>query len=84
MGISIWQILIVLLIVMILFGAGKLPRMMGDLAKGVKSFKKGLKDDDDEGQEEPANPRVIEAREEKSAPHATATSADEKDKVAKG
>ncbi len=37
---------IVLLLVLLLFGAGKLPKVMGDLAKGVKSFKAGLKDDD--------------------------------------
>ncbi len=37
---------IVLLLVLLLFGAGKLPKVMGDLAKGVKSFKAGLKDDE--------------------------------------
>lgn len=45
---SIWQILIVVLIVLLLFGAGKLPRIMEDTAKGIKSFKKGLKDEEDE------------------------------------
>ena len=45
---SIWQILIVVALVMILFGAGRLPRMMGDLAEGIKSFKKGMSDDDDD------------------------------------
>jgi len=48
MSIGIWQIVLVLVIVMILFGAGKLPRVMGDVAKGVKSFKSGLKDDEDD------------------------------------
>ena len=46
MSIGIWQILLILLIVLIIFGAGKLPQVMGDLAKGVKSFKAGLKDDE--------------------------------------
>jgi sec-independent protein translocase protein TatA len=46
MGPSIWQILIVVAVIMILFGAGRLPRIMEDLAKGIKSFKHGLKDDD--------------------------------------
>ncbi len=41
-----WQIIIIILVVMLLFGAGKLPRMMEDVAKGIKSFKKGLKDED--------------------------------------
>lgn len=44
---SIWQILIVVLIVVLLFGAGRLPRIMEDLAKGLQAFKKGLKDEDD-------------------------------------
>lgn len=47
MGISLSHLLIVMLIVLILFGAGKLPRVMADLAKGVKAFKNGLKDNDD-------------------------------------
>lgn len=46
MGISISHLLIVMVIVLILFGAGKLPKVMNDLAKGIKSFKEGLKDTD--------------------------------------
>lgn len=44
---SIWHWLIVLVIVLLLFGAGKLPNVMGDIAKGVKAFKAGLKDEDE-------------------------------------
>lgn len=44
---SIWHWVIVLLVVLVLFGAGKIPRLMGDVAKGVNAFKKGLKEDDD-------------------------------------
>ena len=44
-SIGIWQIVLILAIVLILFGAGKLPRVMGDVAKGVKSFKAGLKEE---------------------------------------
>jgi sec-independent protein translocase protein TatA len=40
------EILLIALVVFLLFGAGKLPRLMGDMAEGVKAFKKGLKDDD--------------------------------------
>lgn len=50
MGISIWHILIVLLVVLVIFGAGKLPQVMGDLGKGIRSFKAGMdekKPDDD-------------------------------------
>tara|TARA_B100001057_G_scaffold484879_1_gene563666 strand:- start:646 stop:825 length:180 start_codon:yes stop_codon:yes gene_type:complete len=44
-GLGHWEILLILVIVLILFGAGKLPKVAGDLAKGIKSFKAGLKDD---------------------------------------
>ncbi|CCG06753.1 twin-arginine translocase TatA/TatE family subunit [Pararhodospirillum photometricum] len=43
---SIWHWIIVLIVVLLLFGAGKIPRLMGDVAKGVKAFKKGLQDED--------------------------------------
>jgi sec-independent protein translocase protein TatA len=52
-GLSIWHILLVLVVIMILFGAGKLPRVMGDLAKGIKSFKEGLKDETKDETREP-------------------------------
>ena len=44
--IGFWQIALIILVVLIVFGAGKLPQVMGDLGKGLKSFKEGLKDDD--------------------------------------
>ena len=43
---SIWQLLIVLVIVLLLFGRGKIPLLMGDLAKGIKSFRKGINDEE--------------------------------------
>ena len=43
---SIWQILIVVVLVLLVFGAGRLPRIMEDLAKGIKSFKKGIAEDE--------------------------------------
>ncbi|MDM9629574.1 twin-arginine translocase TatA/TatE family subunit [Rhizobium sp. S152] len=43
---SMWHWLIVLAIVLLLFGRGKIPELMGDVAKGIKSFKKGMNDDD--------------------------------------
>jgi len=45
MGISVWQVLLVVLIGILLFGAGRLPRLMGDMAKGIKSFREGMKDE---------------------------------------
>ncbi|WP_295812942.1 twin-arginine translocase TatA/TatE family subunit [uncultured Nitratireductor sp.] len=45
---SIWHWLIVLVVVLLLFGRGKIPELMGDMAKGIKSFKKGMSDEDEE------------------------------------
>lgn len=50
-SLSLMHWIVVLLIVLLLFGAGKLPSVMGDLAKGVKAFKAGMKDDSDDGKE---------------------------------
>ena len=47
---GIGQLLLVLLLVLLLFGAGKLPKVMGDLGKGVRNLKKGLKEEGDEEQ----------------------------------
>ncbi|AQZ52025.1 MAG: twin-arginine translocase TatA/TatE family subunit [Martelella sp.] len=46
-NLGIWQLLIILAIVVLLFGRGKIPELMGDVAKGIKSFKKGISDDDE-------------------------------------
>jgi len=48
---SIWHWMIVLLIVLLLFGSGKLSNLMGDFAKGIKSFKKNMSDDSDASME---------------------------------
>lgn len=48
MGISTSHLIIILLIVLVLFGAGKIPKIMGDLAKGIKVFKEGMKDKDED------------------------------------
>lgn len=45
---SIGHWIIVLVIVLLLFGANKIPKLMGDMAKGVKAFKHGLKDEDEQ------------------------------------
>ncbi|ACM26389.1 twin-arginine translocase TatA/TatE family subunit [Agrobacterium sp. SHOUNA12C] len=46
-SLSIWHWLIVLAIALLLFGRGKIPELMGDVAKGIKSFKKGMNDDEE-------------------------------------
>ena len=43
---SIWHWIIVLIIVLLLFGKGKIPSLMADMAKGIKSFKSNMADDD--------------------------------------
>ena len=45
MSIGIWQIAIVVILVVLLFGRGKISSIMGDVAKGIKSFKKGMASD---------------------------------------
>lgn len=44
---SIWHWMLVIVVVMLLFGRGKISELMGDVAKGVKSFKKGMADDEE-------------------------------------
>ena len=55
---SIWHWVIVALIVVLLFGRGKISEVMGDVAKGIKSFKKGMADD--EVAEKTSDPKVID------------------------
>ena len=47
MNIGPFQILIIALVILVLFGRGRISEMMGDFGKGVKSFRKGLNDDDE-------------------------------------
>ncbi len=51
MSIGFWQIAIVVVLVVLLFGRGKISGIMGDVAKGIKSFKKGMKDPTSESTE---------------------------------
>lgn len=53
-GFSLWHILIFAVIVLLLFGGNRFSNMMGDVAKGIKSFKQGLADE-----EKPAEPKQI-------------------------
>ena len=43
----VWHIIIVIIVVVLLFGRGRISDLMGDIAKGIKSFKKGMSDDSD-------------------------------------
>lgn len=73
---SLPQLLVVLLIVVVIFGLGKFPKIAGDLAKGIKSFKKGMKDDEAEDASE-AKPSISQ-KEEKPAEN-TAAASEKKD-----
>ena len=55
-GLSIWHWLIVGIVLLLLFGKGRFSDMMGDVAKGLKSFKKGMTEDDDEHRPPTARP----------------------------
>lgn len=48
MGLSVWQILIIAVVAILLFGRGRISDLMGDVAKGIKSFKKGMAEDEEE------------------------------------
>ena len=54
MSIGFWQIAIVVILVVLLFGRGKISSLMGDVAKGIKSFKKGMATDTTEN-DQPKN-----------------------------
>ena len=55
MSIGFWQIAIVVILVVLLFGRGKISSLMGDVTKGIKSFKKGMATDDTTEDSEPKN-----------------------------
>ena len=57
-GLSFWHILIVILVIVVLFGAGKIPRLMKDLGTGIKAFKGSMKDEGEADKTEaaPAQP----------------------------
>jgi sec-independent protein translocase protein TatA len=58
-GFSLWHSLIFAIILLLLFGGNRFSAMMGDVAKGLKSFKKGMSEDDDKPAERPAERRTI-------------------------
>ncbi len=67
MSIGIWELLLILAIVFVLFGAGKLPQVMADLGKGVKSLKEGLKGDAKKEEEKKSAENVAEKNSDKNS-----------------
>jgi sec-independent protein translocase protein TatA len=81
---SIWHWLIVLAVVLVLFGGGgKISRLMGDFGKGLKSFKKGMKEDDEATADDDADKGEKKAIDQ-DAKEKVAASESEKDKAAGG
>jgi sec-independent protein translocase protein TatA len=75
MQIGFWQILIVVLLVVLLFGRGKISDLMGDVAKGIKNFKKGMSDEDTSKANQPAEPPKVIDQTATTAAAAPATAA---------
>lgn len=73
---SLMHWVIVVLVIVLLFGGGRISSLMGDVAKGIKSFKKGLADDDDDL----TQPRPVNKIEGQTAPDKAATSVQEEHK----
>lgn len=66
MGLSIWQLLIIVAVILLLFGGRKIPLLMKDLGSGITQFRKGLKEGAEDDQQaataaKPAEPPAIEA-----------------------
>jgi|TARA_B100000678_G_scaffold291372_1_gene307933 sec-independent protein translocase protein TatA len=61
MSIGFWQIAIVVVLVVLLFGRGKISGLMGDVAKGIKSFKKGMKEPEQDLTESPSSQDITES-----------------------
>lgn len=57
-GLSLWHWLVVIILVLLLFGRGRISEMMGDIGKGLKSFKQGMAEDETKP-ERPSEPRQL-------------------------
>ena len=73
---SIWHWIVVIGVVLLLFGRGKISDLMGDVAQGIKAFKKGMADDEVEPAEKPEPVKTID-----SSPSATSSRSDVGSKV---
>jgi len=68
-SLSIWHWIVVIAVVLLLFGRGKVSDLMGDVAKGIKAFKKGMQDDDQTAATKPEPPKPIEHNTEQAGTH---------------
>jgi sec-independent protein translocase protein TatA len=58
-GMSIWHWLVVIVVVLLLFGRGKISELMGDMAQGIKAFKKGMSEDEKTAAAEPGKTEPV-------------------------
>jgi sec-independent protein translocase protein TatA len=77
-SLSIWHWIVVIAVILLLFGRGKISELMGDVAQGIKSFKKGMAEDEPAKTEtppaDPKDPKTIDHQATPPAPGATTTS----------
>jgi sec-independent protein translocase protein TatA len=69
---SLMHWVVVLAIIVLLFGAGKIPRLMGDFAKGIKAFKSGMKEDEETASGKPEAPAQVTPPQSSQAQNTTA------------
>ncbi len=60
-SLSIWHWIVVVIVVLLLFGRGKISELMGDMAQGIKAFKKGMAEDDTKAESKPEAMKTIDA-----------------------
>ncbi|MEM7703539.1 MAG: twin-arginine translocase TatA/TatE family subunit [Pseudomonadota bacterium] len=76
MGLSVWQIAIIAVVVLVLFGRGRISEMMGDFGKGISSFKKGMNEDVEETPAPAAAQIEAPAKDAETAESSTADTGD--------
>jgi sec-independent protein translocase protein TatA len=72
-GMSIWHWIVVVVVVLLLFGRGKISELMGDMAQGIKAFKKGMSEDEKTAAAEPGKTEPV-----KTIDHQPASASDAK------
>ena len=60
-SLSIWHWIVVVVVVLLLFGRGKISELMGDMAQGIKAFKKGMSEDDTKAEVKPDSMKTIDS-----------------------
>ena len=78
MSLGPWQVLLIAVVVLVLFGRGKISSLMGEVGKGITSFKKGISDGTKELEEEAAD--AADAAKDVTPEDVVATTTDDKDK----